>query len=934
MRTSFIPLLASLACLVQAASPQKTADGLLLPLEEGFLSVSVRSDSIIRVSYARDQAFFQRQSLTTVPSAEKPSWRFDSDMDKATITTDKLQVRVDCTTGQVSFFDTKGSPILSESPKGRQLTPAEVQGEKTYHARQAWLSSEDEALYGLGQQQLGLLNLKGHDIDLWQRNTTVVVPLLVSSRGYGLFWDNSSYTRFGDTRPWVAMPASALLDAEGKPGALTGSYYSDPEFKTLVATRRDAKIDIDVRELAPVDNAVIHSRLPATGDVAIRWEGSIVPEDGGMHQFDVYSAGGFKLWIDDKLLLNHWRQEWLPATDTAQVKLEAGRKHKIRIEWCKDQKAAHCSVRWKTPSRSTDTSLWSEVGDGIDYYFIQGPELDRVIAGYRSLTGQAPLMPRWAFGLWQSRQRYEIDKQSLEVVDGFRKRGIPFDVIVQDWQYWRPGTWGSHAFDAERFPDPEGWIRELHARNARLMISVWCKFYPGTDNFNELREKGYLWETNLRDKQRDWLGYPFTFVDLFSEGARKTFWGQMERQLFTKGIDAWWMDATEPDMLALPKLDAIRSRMNPNALGSGARMLNAYALQAARAVYEGQRAAAPQQRVFNLTRSGFAGQQRYAAATWSGDVTSTWTAMEKQIQAGLGFSISGVPYWTMDSGGFAVPDRFQKPENQEEWRELNTRWFQFATFTPIMRVHGEYPFREMWEFGGEKSEAYAAQLKYDRLRYRLLPYIYSVAGAVTHEGASFLRPLAMDFRTDARALQVKDQFLFGRALLVSPVTRHQVRSRQVYLPPATGGWYDFWTGTAYAGGQMIDAPAPFGDIPVHIRAGSIIPFGPELQYTGEKPADPLTLRIYAGADGSFELYEDDGLSYSYEKGAFSTIRFSWDDKSSTLKIGDRRGSFPGMLKERTIQVLLIRPDKAHGFSFDAVAPVTLRYQGAALERRL
>jgi alpha-D-xyloside xylohydrolase len=313
-----------------------------------------------------------------------------------------------------------------------------------------------------------------------------------------------------------------------------------------------------------------------------------------------------------------------------------------------------------------------------------------------------------------------------------------------------------------------------------------------------------------------------------------------------------------------------------------------------------------------LTRSGFAGQQRYGAASWSGDITSSWTALQKQIPAGLGFSLSGIPYWTVDSGGFAVPGRFARKdataEDLEEWYELNTRWFQYATFLPLLRVHGQWPHREMWEFGGEQSAAYKAQLEHDRLRYRLLPYVYSLAGAVTHGEGSILRPLVMDFASDERARELADQYMFGPAFMVSPVTEYRARERDVYLPRAAGGWYDFWTGEQVSAGDqasVLRAPAPFERIPVHVRAGSIIPFGPELQYTSEKPAEPITLRVYTGADGSFTLYEDDGESYGYEKALFATIALRWAQASRTLTIGARQGSFPGMLGQRTFEVIAV-----------------------------
>jgi alpha-D-xyloside xylohydrolase len=374
--------------------------------------------------------------------------------------------------------------------------------------------------------------------------------------------------------------------------------------------------------------------------------------------------------------------------------------------------------------------------------------------------------------------------------------------------------------------------------------------------------------------------------------------------------------------------------MMPTAGGTAARVLNAFPLQNARAVYEGQRSSAPDQRVVILTRSGFAGQQRFAGAVWSGDISSTWTAMAKQIPAALGYAAAGMPYWSMDCGGFSVPERYsaENPTSADlaDWRELYTRWFQFATFVPLLRSHGERPLREMWFFGGEDDPAYRTQLKFDRLRYRLLPYIYSLAGAVTHEGGSFMRPLVMDFPGDARACAIGDQYLFGPALLVNPVTQPQARSRAVYLPATPGGWYDFWSGAAVAGGRAIDAPAPYEALPLYVRAGSILPSGPDLQYANEKPADPVTLHVYAGADGRFTLYEDDGATYGYERGECARIPLRWDDAARTLTIGARVGSFPGMLQERTFRVVLVAPGRPVGYDSAPTEGRTLHYTGEAV----
>ena len=932
-----------------AAEVEKLPDGIVVAIGGTFLKVELRADNIVRVAAAKDRPFFELSSLAVIPrDAAAPPWQLTTGADAATLTTAKLQVRVDLHTGAVAFLDAAGRPILAEQAGGRTLAPAEVQGEQTFHVGQTWGASADESLYGLGENHLGLMDLKGYDLDLWQHNGTAVIPFLVSSRGYGILWDNPSETRFGDIRPFEPIPAAQLADADGRPGGLTGTYFATPDFTQPVASQRDATVDVAPQGRVPIPSTAIQPKLPAGPDVSVRWAGSVVPAVTGDYQFQTYSNGGLKLWVDGRLVADHWRQEWLPWYDQARVRLEAGRRYALRLDWTRAGNPPVVQLRWKTPAASDATSLWSEVGGGVDYYFVYGPALDRVVAGYRALTGTAPMMPRWAFGLWQSRERYRTAQEVLDTVRGFRSRGIPFDNIVQDWFYWRREAWGSHEFDPARFPDPAGLIRTLHDQeHVHLMISVWPKFYPGTANFDAMQARGYLYQRNLQEDIHDWIGFPYTFYDAFNPGARKLFWAQVNRELFARHVDAWWLDASEPDLTRNPTAANQHAYMNPTALGPGAAVLNAYPLVQSAAVYDGQRRAAPDQRVFILTRSGYAGQQRYAAAVWSGDTSSTWTALRKQITAGLNFCLAGVPYWTMDSGGFSVPARFAPvrgenpatgdllyaplaPADAEEWAELNTRWFEFATFVPLLRVHGQYPYREMWQFGGDTSPAYRAQLKFDRLRYRLLPYIYSLAGAVTQEGSTIMRPLVMDFPADAKAREIGDQYLFGPALLVSPVTEYQARSRTVYLPAGTS-WFDFWSGAAAAGGQTVEAPAPYDAIPLHVRAGSILPFGPELQYAGEKPADPVTLVAYAGADGGISLYDDDGLTYGYEKGAFARIPLRWDDATQTLTIGKREGSYPGMLAERTFHVVLVTKDRPLGFTFDLPAGQTVTYRGEELK---
>jgi alpha-D-xyloside xylohydrolase len=868
----------------------------------GTLKIEFCAPNVVRVAFAKNSSFFTRASLTTAAKqCETTAWQSTSGSGQVTYTTSQMQVRVE-DTGRLTFLDPSGQVILAERPNGgRTLTAATVQGESTSNVRQEWEPNADESLYGLGQHQQGLLNLKDYDLELRQYNTEIFIPFLVSSRGYGILWDNTSYARFGDIADYAPLPGvTGLYASSGEPGDVT----------------------------------------PGSGKVT--WSGTVTPTVTGDYLFRTYSSGTINLQVNNQTVIDHWRQSWLPSDDLARVSLTAGQSVPVRLQWTAEGGVNVVKLLWKAPVANRTTSLWSKVGDGVDYTFVYGPEIDAVVAGYRRLTGQAPLMPRWAYGFWQCRERYQTQQESLDVLAGYRSRSAPIDNIVQDWQYWKEAEWGSHAFDPSRFPDPNGWIKTIHdTHHARLMISVWPKFYTGIANFTALNNAGDLYQPDLTDGLKDFVGYPYTYYDAFKAEARQLYWSQINQALFAKGVDAWWMDASEPDIVEGPftsvakQVSAFESHMHPTALGTGARMLNAFSLVNSQAIFEGQTTAAPNQRVFILTRNGWAGQQRYAAASWSGDITSTWTAMRKQVPAGLSFSVSGLPYWTLDSGGFEVPARFSASNptaaDVTEWRELNTRWFEYATFLPIMRVHGRALPREIWQFGGDTSTAYAAMLKFDRLRYRLLPYLYSLGGEVNRRAGTILRPLVMDFRTDPAARDLIDQYMFGPALMVAPVTTYNARTRSVYLPATAGGWFDFWTGAAAAGGATVQAQAPFDAIPVFVRAGAIVPSGPDLQYTAEKAADPITLYVYAGADGAFTLYEDQGLTYDYQKGAFTEIALRWTDASRTLSIGARQGSFPEMLASRTFQVVLVSASKAVGFSFSPTADKTVTYTGAAVD---
>ena len=611
-------------------------------------------------------------------------------------------------------------------------------------------------------------------------------------------------------------------------------------------------------------------------------------------------------------------------------------KYPIKIEWI--HIGGFIGLKCLPPQDKiydNSLSLWSEVGDQIDYYFIAGENPDQIIKGYRTITGKAPMMPKWAMGFWQCRERYQTQEQLLDVVKEFRKRQIPLDNVVQDWFYWPEDQWGSHDFDLSRFPDPAGMIEELHNDlHSHIMISVWPKFYVGTEHYKQFEENGWLYMRNVEKGQRDWVGpgYVSSFYDPYSEGARDLFWKQMNEKLFSKDFDAWWLDATEPDLQSNLSREETRLRNGPTAMGTFARYLNTFSLMNAKGVYDKQRETRPDQRVFILTRSAFAGQQRYAAATWSGDIATRWYDLKAQIPAGLNFSLSGLPYWTTDIDGFGVEPRFErnvKPEDLEEWRELNTRWFQFGTFCPLFRVHGQYPFREMFNIAPDDHPAYQAMLAYDQLRYRLMPYIYSLTGMVTQKDYTIMRALVMDFAQDKNVLNVGDQFMFGPAILVNPVTEYKARKRQLYLPAGTG-WYDLKTGKHFKGGQIIEADAPYSDIPLFVKEGSIIPFGPAMQYSDEKPADPIRLCIYTGQDGTFELYEDENVNYNYEKGAFAIIPFVYDEAKRQLTIEKRQGEFPGMLQERTFEIVWITESQPTGLDFNLVPVQSVHYDGKKL----
>ena len=914
---------------------KKQADGIVLELKKEkatdatLLKIQVCTSDIIRVIATPGKTFSTCPSLMVAKTEWEPvKWSVKEQDNQIVLSTSKLKVKVNKQKGTVAFYDADGKLILQErSESSKIITPAEVMGEQTYHIQQLFDSPDDEAFYGLGQHQNNVMNYKGHDVDLWQHNIVAVVPFLVSSKNYGILWDNNSRTKFGDIRDFESLSTLKLYGNDGKQGGLTVEYFTESDFQSLYTSRSESRIEHEFTDVNDAYPEGFNQNVKS-----VRWSGEIECHEPGIHKFRLYCSGYTKMWLNGELVVDSWRQNWLPWTHLPRLNMETGKRYPIKIEWV--HTGGYIGLKCLSPEEEiykNSLSLYSEVADQIDYYFIHGDDLDQVIAGYREITGKAPMMPKWAMGLWQCRERYKTQDELLSVVKEFRQRQIPLDNIVQDWFYWREDQWGSHEFDPTRFPDPEGMVEELHNDlHTRIMISVWPKFYVGTKHYDEFKEKGWLYMRNVEKKEKDWVSYLQTFYDVYNENARDLFWKQVDEHLFRKGFDAWWLDATEPDIHSNLSRTETLLRIGPTALGTAARYLNTYSLMNAKGIYEGQRQSNPDQRVFILTRSAFAGQQRYSAATWSGDIATRWYDLKAQIPAGLNFCLSGIPYWTTDIGGFGVEPRFErdvKPDDLEEWRELNTRWFQFGTFCPLFRVHGQFPYREMFNIAPENHPAYQTMLAYDKLRYRLMPYIYSLTGMVTHNDYTIMRALVMDFGSDKTVLNIGDQFMFGPALLVNPVTEYKVRTRQVYLPAGTG-WYDLKSGEHYNGGQTIKANAPYSDIPIFAREGSIIPFGPEIQYSDEKPADPIRLIVYTGKDGEFILFEDENINYNYEKGQFSMIPFSYNDENSILTIGERQGDFNGMLKERTFEILWVTREKKMGLNLDAPPDVTVKYNGS------
>lgn len=799
---------------------QKTNLGLKTKTQSIDLEIQFYSPSIVRVLKSPAGIGFKKESLSVIKKPQETKFTIQQKGAILSLKSEKMKVDVDLKSGNVSYYTVAGAQLLSEAASGATFTDFDDAGSKTYSVNQLFTLDKNEAVYGLGQQQRGKLSLRNAKINMVQGNLDDYVPFMVSTKGYGLFWDNYSPTTFEDT-----------------------------------------------------------------------------PES---------------------------------------------------------------------------TSFKSEVGDCIDYYFMVGGTIDGSIAGMRELTGQAPLFPLWTFGYWQSKERYKSQNELVGVVNKYRELGVPLDGIIQDWQYWGNNyLWNAMDFHNPEFPKPKKMVDEIHKMNAHLIISIWSSFGPQTRQFREMQPKGMLlnfgtWPQSGIETWPPNRDYPSGVqpYDPYNPEAREIYWKYLNKGLFSLGIDGWWMDSSEPDHMDFKPSDFDLKTY----LGSFRKVRNAFPLMTVGGVSEHQRATSADKRIFILTRSAFAGQQRYGANTWSGDVNSSWQSLRNQIPAGLNFSMSAIPYWNTDIGGFfagSYKKGWGDGTKNPSFQELYVRWLQFGAFTPMMRSHGTDIPREIYNFGKKGETIYDAIAKTIDLRYSLLPYIYSAAWDITNNQSTMMRALVMDFN-DSKVIDMNNEYLFGKSILVAPVvnaqytpettvksneetgwnkdndangakvqavTFTQAKSTKVYLPEGTA-WYDFWTNEKINGGQEIEKATTIDEIPLYIKAGSIIPFGPQVQYATEKKWDNLEIRIYPGANGEFTLYEDENDNYNYEKGAFSTIKFEWKDKSKTLNISKISGGFNGILTNRTFNIVLVDKQNTAGGIKSSKINKTIQYSGKAASVKL
>ena len=826
----FLTLILSFICIFGASAQDHS-----IRFQNGTLTVSPLQDNAVRIRYIEGETS-ELPEWIYVKNDNEVACKKSSKGDVTTLRLKGLTLTADNGSGRVEVSDSKGVKVFSAL--AHELKATTIQGEPTREAKLVIDSPADEYLYGLGQFQDGYLNVRGLTRRLTQVNTQISVPFLLSSKGYGLLWNNYGLTDFNPADNKVKMERAQARGEE-----VTLNVTSTEGNRRETRRTHDFKATVEI---------------PEDGTYAILL-------DVGQKM-----ARRHDLSIDGKNVIN-LINSWLPPTTSVIVDLKVG-KHEFTAEL---ERGDNPSIFYKKVDNST--VFRSPVAEYVDYTVFTG-SADEIIASYRTVTGDVPMLPSWAFGYIHCRERFHSQEELLNTAKRFRKEQIPLDLIVQDWQYWGKYGWNAMRFDEEHYPDPAQMVQDLHDMDMKLMISVWSKIDPSSEVGKAAQEKGLFIPGT-------------TWIDFFDKDASSFYWNNFrDRLLKPYNIDAWWQDATEPEN------DDLEGRRIMKGTQPGERFRNVYPLKVTETIHAGLSKDDPERRPMIFTRSGFSAAQRYGAVLWSGDVGNDWQTLRYQVSAGLGFVSTGLPWWTYDAGGFFRPyDQYKNAD----YIERMIRWVQIGTFLPLMRVHGYMSNTEPWEYGAEAQRLIKNQIE---LRYKLFPYIYSEAAKVTYEGSTLMRPLVFDFAGDTDALKQDNEYMFGQSLLVCPVTEGGVSQWKVYLPKTEGGWYDFRDGKKYEGGRYADVPVDMESIPVFVKAGSIIPTGPVKQSVAEKSEEPLVLNIYPGADASFSLYEDEGVNKNYENGLSSTICMSWDDSARKLTIGKRAGSFEGMQAARTFKI--------------------------------
>lgn len=804
-----------------------------IPFDEGTLVVTPLQANAVRIQYVEGEMQELPEWIYVASDNAGIKCKRKDTKEGTVLKLKQMSVNVNRQTQQVVVTDARGDVVLTA--KAHELKAATVQQEPTRDATLVIESPADEYLYGLGQFQDGYLNVRGLTRRLTQVNTQIAIPFVLSNKGYGLLWNNYGLTNFNPTDGKVELQRAGA----------TGQQVTVNVTSTEGGRRETRQNNAFVGEI----------NVPADGQYTLLL-------DVGQKM-----ARRHNLSIDGKTVID-LSNGWLPPTTSILIDLKAG-KHQLTAEL---ERGDHPTIYYNKVE--DETVFNSPVAECVDYTVFVG-NADEVIAAYRNVTGEAPMLPNWALGYIHCRERYHSQADLLENARRFREEQIPLDLIVQDWQYWGKYGWNAMRFDEEHYPDPAKMVSELHDMNLRLMLSVWSKIDPNAELGKEAAAKNYY--------------IPGTsWIDFFDEDASKFYWENFSKRLLKPyQIDAWWQDATEPEN------DDLEGRRIMKGTQPGERFRNVYPLKVNQTVYEGLRKDDAGRRAMIFTRSGFPGIQRYGSVLWSGDVGNDWQTLRYQIASGLNFVATGLPWWTYDAGGFFRPgDQY----TNDDYIERMIRWIQTSTFLPLMRVHGYMSNTEPWRYG---KDAQRIITDYIKLRYRLFPYIYSEAARVSLDGYTFMRPLVFDFPTDKQALEQLTEYMFGASLLVNPVTEKGVNVWKTYLPEHESGWYDLWTGLKYNGGQTVDVPVNIEKIPVFVKAGTILPMGQDKQSVAEKVKnEPINLTIYPGADATFTLYEDEGNNYNYEQGAYSQITFRWNDKKRQLTVEGRQGSYEGMEQER------------------------------------